>query len=146
MDRFKLRETILREIEKPLIPEQRYSVLEFGAEPDSSRIQTEAFQLAIDRVSEAGGGKICVPAGKYLTGAITLKSQVELHLESPDTWIQFVSEEPEKHYPLVFSHWEATPCYNYSSLIYACDAHDIAVTGPGVFDGGSTLVELASSG
>ena len=50
MDRFKLRETILREIEKPLIPEQRYSVLEFGAEPDSSRIQTEAFQLAIDRV------------------------------------------------------------------------------------------------
>ena len=43
MDRFKLRETILREIEKPLIPEQRYSVLEFGAEPDSSRIQTEAF-------------------------------------------------------------------------------------------------------
>lgn len=48
MDRFKLRETILREIEKPLIPEQRYSVLEFGAEPDSSRIQTEAFQLAID--------------------------------------------------------------------------------------------------
>ena len=52
MDRFKLRETILREIEKPLIPEQRYSVLEFGAEPDSSRIQTEVFQLAIDRVSE----------------------------------------------------------------------------------------------
>lgn len=62
-------------MKKPLIPEQRYSVLEFGAEPDSSRIQTEAFQLAIDRVSEAGGGKICVPAGKYLTGAITLKSQ-----------------------------------------------------------------------
>lgn len=137
MDRLKLRETILRKIEKPVIPDKRYSVLEFGAQPDSSRIQTEAFQFAIDHISETGGGIVCVPAGKYLTGAITLRSRVELHLESADTLIQFVNEELEKHYPLVFSHWEATPCYNYSPLIYACDAHDIAVTGPGVFDGGA---------
>ena len=139
MDRLKLRETILRKIEKPVIPDKRYSVLEFGAEPDSSRIQTEAFQFAIDHISETGGGIVCVPAGKYLTGAITLRSRVELHLESADTLIQFVNEELEKHYPLVFSHWEATPCYNYSPLIYACDAHDIAVTGPGVFDGGADV-------
>lgn len=35
----------------------------------------------------------------------------------------------------MFSHWEGTPCYNYSALLYAMDAENIAVTGPGTLDG-----------
>ena len=48
---------------------------------------------------------------------------------SPGTLVQFIAGDPEEQYPVVFSHWEATPCYNYSALLYACDAADIAVTG-----------------
>lgn len=76
-------------------------------------------------------------AGCYRTGALHLKSGVELRLGSPGTLVQFIAGDPEEQYPMVFSHWEATPCYNYSALLYACDAADIAVTGSGVLDGGA---------
>lgn len=137
MDKRQLRSMILDKINRPQIPDRLYSVLDFGAVPDGQEIQTEALQRAIDKVSAAGGGRVVVPAGKYRTGALRLKSGVELHLESRDTMLSFVSKEPELHYPVVFSHWEATPCCNYSPLLYACDAQDIAVTGPGTLDGGA---------
>ncbi len=137
MDKRQLRSMILNKIEQPQIPERVYSVLNFGAVPDSREIQTDVLQRAIDQVSEAGGGRVVIPEGQYKTGALQLKSGVELYLESQATVLSFVSEEINKHYPVIFSHWEATPCYNYSPLIYACDAHDIAVTGSGILDGGA---------
>lgn len=135
MDRQTLRGEIEKQIEIPRIPNKVYSVLNFGAVPGSEKIQTARFQQAIDDISAQGGGKLVVPAGRYRTGALRLKDKVELHLESEETVLAFVNEEPGKHYPVVFSHWEGTPCYNYSALIYACDAEDIAVTGKGTLDG-----------
>ena len=137
MDKLQLKETILKRIEKPMIPAREYHAAQFGINPDSDAVQTERLQQAIDRVSSQGGGKLILPAGRYQTGALHLKSKVELHLQCKDTVLAFVNENPELHYPTVFSHWEATPCYNFSPLIYACDAHDIALTGEGVLDGGA---------
>lgn len=137
MNKLQLREAIIKQIEKPIIPDREFLVTEFGAAPDSDEIQTEIFQNAIDTISMTGGGRLIIPSGKYCTGALQLKSGVELHLQNKNTVITFFNENPELHYPLVFSHWEATPCYNYSPLIYAYDAHDIAVTGEGTLDGGA---------
>lgn len=137
MDKLQLKETILKRIERPVIPNKEYRGPELGLIPDSGDIQTAALQDAIDTVSKNGGGRLVLPAGRYRTGALELKSGVELHLESQDTQLSFVNENPELHYPVVFSHWEATPCYNFSPLIYACDAQDIAVTGKGILDGGA---------
>lgn len=137
MDKLQLKETILKRIERPVIPDKEYRGPELGLIPDSGDIQTAALQDAIDTVSKNGGGRLVLPAGRYRTGALELKSGVELHLESQDTQLSFVNENPELHYPVVFSHWEATPCYNFSPLIYACDAQDIAVTGKGILDGGA---------
>ena len=137
MEKLQLREEILSRMELPVIADRSYSVQEFGVVPNSEKIQTVFRQKAIDTVSECGGGRLVIPSGSYRTGALHLKSGVELHLESADTVLKFVNEEVSLHYPLVFSHWEATPCYNFSSLIYACDAHDIAVTGCGILDGGA---------
>ena len=137
MEKLQLREEILSRMELPVIADRSYSVQEFGVVPNSEKIQTVFLQKAIDTVSECGGGRLVIPSGSYRTGALHLKSGVELHLESADTVLKFVNEEVSLHYPLVFSHWEATPCYNFSSLIYACDAHDIAVTGCGILDGGA---------
>ena len=103
--------------------------------PDADHLQTVQLQAAIDALSAAGGGVLVLPAGIYRTGALHLKSGVELHLASPKMQVRFTPEDPEQNYPLVFSHWEASPCYNYSALLYACDAHDIAVTG--TLDGGA---------
>lgn len=137
MDKLQLKEIILKRIEKPVIPARDYDAAQFGICPDSDAIQTERLQQAIDHVSEQGGGRLVLPAGRYRTGALQLKSGVDLHLKSRETVLAFVNENPELHYPVVFSHWEATPCYNFSSLIYACDAHDIALTGEGTLDGGA---------
>lgn len=137
MNKQQLKEEILTQIEKPRIPMRKYLALDFGIIPDSANIQTKQLQTAIDTISEGGGGTLVLSSGKYRTGALRLKSRVELHLEKTDTILSFVNEDAELHYPTVFSHWEATPCYNFSPLLYACDAHDIAVTGDGTMDGGA---------
>ncbi len=130
--KYDLRKELLSKIEPPHIGPNRLEVV-----PDADHLQTESLQSAIDALSAAGGGVLVFPAGVYRTGALHLKSGVELHFSSPKTQVQFTPDDPEKNYPLVFSHWEASPCYNYSSLLYACDAHDIAVTGCGTLDGGA---------
>ncbi|SCP98896.1 glycoside hydrolase family 28 protein [Anaerobium acetethylicum] len=137
MNKTQLRENILRQIEKPHIPNTEYPCSGFGIIADSNEVQTVKLQQAIDTISRNGGGRLILSSGTYRTGALQLKNNVELHLQSKNTILSFVNEEIEKHYPLVLSHWEATPCYNYSPLIYACEAHDIAITGEGILDGGA---------
>lgn len=132
MNKTDLRNAILSGIEAPRIGSNQVRVL-----PDLGRLQTRQLQAAIDALSAEGGGRLTLPAGIYRTGALHLKSGVELHLASPETLVQFTAESPEDNYPLVFSYWEASPCYNYSALLYACDAEDIAVTGYGILDGGA---------
>ena len=137
MDKKQLREEILEQIERPKIPNITYSVLQFGVVPNGEQVQTASLQQAIDWVSASGGGKLVLPAGRYYSGALRMKSKVELHLESQDTMLFFVNQAIEFYYPLVLSYWEATPCYNFSSLLYAYKETDIAVTGKGVLDGGA---------
>ena len=127
MNKTKLRERILARIQGPQIPSREVIFTGDGAD----------IQGAIDQLAAQGGGRLILPKGTYRTGAIHMKNGVELHLAEEETVLQFIPEEPEKNYPVVFSHWEGTPCYNYSALLYACDAHDIAVTGKGVLDGGA---------
>ena len=127
-----LRREILAGIAPPRIGPGRLAV-----EPAPGQLQTEQLQQAIDTLSAAGGGVLELGPGVYTTGALRLKDGVELRLASPETRLCFTPEDPERNYPLVYAHWEATPCYNYSALLYACDAADIAVTGPGVLDGGA---------
>ena len=137
MDKATLREEILSYISLPAICERKVSVAAYGIYPDSGENLRSALQAAIDDLSARGGGCLCLPAGTYRSGSLQLKSGVELHLESPKTRIQFINTELEDNYPVVLSHWEASPCWNYSALIYALDAHDIAVSGPGILDGGA---------
>lgn len=137
MEKATLREEILRHIAMPVIPDHTVQAVDCGIYPDTGENLTRALQNAIDDLSADGGGRLCLPAGVYRSGALRLQSGVELHLESPETVLQFINTEIENNYPVVYSHWEATPCYNYSALLYAKDVHDIAVSGPGVLDGGA---------
>jgi len=137
MEKVTLREEILRHIAMPLIPAREVQAAACGICPDTGENLTRALQNAIDGLSESGGGRLCLSAGIWRCGALRLKSGVELHLESPDTVLQFINTEIEDNYPVVHSHWEASPCWNYSALLYAKDAHDIALSGPGILDGGA---------
>ncbi len=83
--------------------------------------------------AHAGGGHVVVPAGRYLTGPVHLRSGVDLHVTA-DATIAF-SQDPSHYLPAVFTRWEGTELYNYSPLIYAFGQRGIAVTGTGTLDG-----------
>lgn len=127
--------SILAQIRDPQFPDRRVSVTDFGAVPDDGILDTKAIQAAIDQVSSQGGGMVVVPAGSYDTGAIVLKENVNLHLESGDTVLRFTKEIIPENYPLVLAYYEGAPCYNWSPLIYAYEQDNIAITGEGRLDG-----------
>ena len=59
-----------------------YSILRYGAVADGVTNCAAAIQRAVDAAAAAGGGRVIVPAGRFLSGSVLLKDNVELHLES----------------------------------------------------------------
>ncbi len=128
---------IEQSIREPQFADKTYPITKFGARPELSAAKNQkAIQKAIDQCSKKGGGRVIVPAGsKFLTGAITLKSGVNLVIEE-DAVLEFVFE-PEL-YPIVETSWEGLECFNLSPCVYAFKAKDIAITGKGTIDGGGS--------
>jgi len=126
---------ILKRIKPPVFPKRDFQIASYGAVGDGKTDCTSAFAKAIAACNQAGGGRVVVPTGDFLTGPIHLKSNVNLHVNSGGT-IRF-SQDPRKYLPLVFSRWEGMELMNYSPFIYAFEQKNIAITGPGVLDGQS---------
>ncbi len=99
-----------------------------------NEIQT-AINATIDKCSEAGGGKVIIPPGTWKTGAITLKSNVNLVVKAGATLL--FAYDPYL-YPLVKTRWEGLDIMNYSPCIYAYQAKNVAITGDGIIDGNGT--------
>src|SRR5262249_33180730 len=67
---------ILARIKPPVFPDHDFDVTKFGARGDNKTECTEAIRQAIAACHAAGGGRVVLPAGEFLTGAIHLKSNV----------------------------------------------------------------------
>ena len=105
-----------------------FSVADYGARADGSKC-TAAFAKAIDACAQAGGGRVVVPAGKWFTGAIRFRSNVELHLADGSTVL--FSQDPDDYLPAVHTSWEGMECWNYCPLVYAYCCTNVAITGSG---------------
>lgn len=127
---------ILKHIIAPEFPDKFFNVTDFEARGDGDNLSTVAINSAIAKCSEEGGGIVLIPEGTFLTGAIHLKSNVNLHLSEGAT-LKF-SRNHEDYLPIVFTRWEGTELYNYSPFIYAYEQENIGVTGEGKLDGQST--------
>ncbi|MCK5462938.1 MAG: right-handed parallel beta-helix repeat-containing protein [Bacteroidales bacterium] len=109
----------------------QYNISSFGAENDGKTVSTQFIQKAIDDCYKAGGGRVVVPPGEFVSGTIILKSGVNLHLEqgarllgsldTADYWI-----DGRKH-----------------GLIYAYQAESISISGEGEIDGRGTSFHIA---
>lgn len=124
---------ILARIKPPTFPKKDFSILKYGAKAGGTVDCREAINKAIDACSKAGGGRVVVPAGEFLTGAIRLRSNVNFHVSKGAT-LKFATD-PKAYLPIVHTRWEGMELMHLSPLIYAYEETNIAVTGEGTLDG-----------
>jgi len=124
---------ILERITPPVFPQKNFLITDYGAPEGGIADCTKALVAAISACVDAGGGRVTVPKGKFLSGPIHLQSKVELHL-SEGSEIVF-SDRYEDYLPVVPVRVGGIDCFNYSPLIYAKDCTDVAVTGKGRLNG-----------
>ncbi|HSY19419.1 MAG TPA: glycoside hydrolase family 28 protein [Candidatus Acidoferrales bacterium] len=116
----------------PKIPANTVSLADFGT-GDGKTLNTEAFEKAFTALAENGGGKLIVPPGIWLTGPVHLRSHTELHLER-GALIQFSRDY--QLYPLAIIDMKGEKEVDSTSPISAINVEDVAITGPGIIDGG----------
>lgn len=117
------------QIKRPVFPNRIIDIRKYGAVGDGKTLNTKAISKAITFCAAAGGGQVLIPAGKWLTGAIHLQSNVNLYLQE-GAEIHF-SDNPQDYLPVVFTRWAGFEVMNYSPLIYANRCENIAITGSG---------------
>lgn len=124
---------ILARIVPPTFADRDFPITAHGAVGDGRTDNTAAFRAAIQACASAGGGRVVVPAGRFLTGPIHLRSNVNLHVQRGAV-IAF-SQDPNAYLPAVFTRWEGMEMMGYSPLIYAFEQENVAITGEGTLDG-----------
>ena len=132
---------ILARIKPPTFAARDFAVTSYGGKGDGRSDNTKAFRDAILACNKAGGGRVVVPKGTFLTGPIHLLSDVNLHVEAGAT-IRF-STDRKKYLPIVFTRWQGIECYNWSPFIYGHGLTNVAITGQGHARRPGRLVEAA---
>lgn len=124
---------ILSRIVPPTFPDRDFDITGYGAAGDGRTDCTDAVRRAIAACHAAGGGRVIVPAGRFLTGPVHLASNVNLHVSAGAT-LAFRTD-PAAYLPPVLTRWEGMEMMGYSPLIYANGVENIAITGTGTLDG-----------
>jgi polygalacturonase len=120
-------------VKVPTFPNNQFNITDFGAVNDGKTNNSQAIAKAIKACHLAGGGKVIIPAGTFITGAIHLLSNVNLHLDK-GAILSFLTD-PKHYLPEVLTRWEGVEFMGYSPLIYAYQQKNIAVTGSGTLEG-----------
>lgn len=122
----------MERVARPVIPDLRVSVKDFGGVGDGVTLNTEAFAKAMKHLSDKGGGHLDVPAGIWLTGPIEILSNCDLHV-TPNAMIIF---DPDRDlYPIIQTVFEGLDTRRCESPVHAEGARNISITGGGVLDG-----------
>ena len=120
-------------LQRPLFPDREFNIRNYGAVPGRNTSVTGEIAAAIGDCHEAGGGRVVIPEGDWLSGAIHLKSNVNLYIAEGATL--YFTDNLEEYLPTVLVRHAGVEAFNYSPLIYARDVKNIAITGRGVFVG-----------
>ena len=110
------------DIAVPRIPDYQVSVKDFDGD----------FNRAMQALAAKGGGRLNVPAGIWNTATIIFENNCELHLDA-GALVVFTTDYDA--YKSVETVYEGKMAGKKMSPLYACDKHDIAITGKGCFDG-----------
>jgi hypothetical protein len=108
-----------------------FQVRDFGATGNGKTLDTRSLNAAIEACHAAGGGMVYVPPGVYLSGTVVLRSNVTLYLEAGATLLG--SKDVQDYSPQPGP--PALGDANQKHLIFARDAENIGLAGPGRIDG-----------
>lgn len=112
---------------------ERIDMRKAGANPSGIKLNTVLINKTIDKLNANGGGTLFFPSGKYLTGAIRMKSNITIELEAGA--ILLFSDNFDDYLPFVEMRHEGILMKSFSPLIYAVDAENITIKGEGKIDG-----------
>ena len=125
-----------------------FDVRDYGAVGDGKTFDTQAIQRCVDACAAAGGGRVLLENGVFLTGTLILKSYIDFHISANATLLG--SPNCEDYPPLLgLKHIDAEKCprKRASCLLFAEEAEGLSVSGLGQIDGnGQHFVKLRTDG
>lgn len=112
-----------------------YNVREYGAKGDGTTLDTAAVQSAINACNADGGGTVLVPAGTFLVGTLELKSNVTLHVAAASKLLGSGKGADYHAVDAIPLSGDSTLDDGNWALIFAVNAKNVAIEGPGTIDG-----------
>lgn len=123
---------IMPQVEVPTFQNKDFNIVNYGAVSNGLVMNTDFIAKAIEECYLAGGGRVVIPRGLWLTGPIHLKSNINLHVEDGAV-VRFSPNYDD--YPLIISNFEGYETIRCTSPIMGRNLENVAITGSGVFDG-----------
>lgn len=112
-----------------------FNVKDYGALPDGKTINTKAIQAAVDACASAGGGRVLLENGIFMSGTIILRSFVDFHIAANATLLgspnceDYPIRDDTKHVKN-----EDLPRFRNNCFIYAEESEGVSITGLGIID------------
>lgn len=113
-------------------PQKDFPITRYGARNGDVAANTKAFEKAMEACSKAGGGRVVVPAGDWISGPIRFKSGCKLFL-SEGSRVVF-DDDMSLYLPAVHTTYAGLECFNYSPMVYAYECENIAIDGLGTLE------------
>lgn len=112
-----------------------YNIVDFGARGDGKTLDTAAVQAAIDQCNKDQGGTVLVPAGTFVIGTVELKSDVTLHIAAQGKLLGSADGRQYHAADAIPLRGDSTLNDGNVGLIFAVEAENVTVEGPGTIDG-----------
>jgi len=117
-----------------------HNVRDYGAKGDGLAKDTDAIQKALNAAERAGGGEVLIPAGRFVSGTLHLRSNVTLRLENGAVLLASPDEADFDVYeklPFESVSDKETTYFHYA-LLAADGVENVAIVGEGAVDGNRT--------
>lgn len=111
---------------------KKYILTDYGVINDSTLLQTEKIQSAIDAAAQNGGGVIVIPKGTYLSGALFFKPKTHLHLEEGAV---LKGSDDISNFPIIDTRMEGQSLKYFAALVNADKVDGFTLSGKGTIDG-----------